>query len=106
MIHANIATITHTDPQSIEDEILTADGIIVEDSGKPSTWYAVTLALEKYGKPVALVASGDSASFAAQLNHPLLKVVSPGDQPSIDAFFTKHFPAPADPECADGVCRV
>lgn len=108
MSHATIVTISKETPASeIENTILGADGVIVEDAGNSGAWFAVTLTLEKYGKPVALIADGSSAAFGAALNHPMLKIVSPADDRSlIDAFFTKHFPAPVDPACDTNACRI
>ncbi len=108
MSHATIVTISKETPAAeIENTILGADGVIVEDAGNPGAWFAVTVALEKYGKPVALIADGASATFGTALNHPMLKIVTPTDDRAIiDAFFTKHFPAPVDPACAGDVCRI
>lgn len=108
MSHATIATISKETPAAeIENTVLGADGVIVEDVGNPGAWFGVTVALEKYGKPVALITEGASAAFGAALNHPMLKIVAPTDDRSvIDAFFTKHFPAPVDPDCRGDVCRV
>lgn len=108
MSNATIVTISSKTPAiDVENAILGADGVIVENAGNPGAWFAVTLALEKYGKPVVLIAEGDSAAFGAALNHPLLNIVSPADNRAvIDAFFTKHFPAPVDPACEGDVCRV
>ncbi|MBM3203875.1 hypothetical protein FJZ55_08245 [Candidatus Woesearchaeota archaeon] len=108
MSHATLATIpAQTAPTDIENIIMNADGVIIEDTGNPGAWFAVTLALEKYGKPVALIADGASAAFGTSLNHPMLKIIAPtDDRAAVDAFFTKHFPAPVDPDCGGDVCRI
>ncbi len=108
MSHATITTITSKIAAiEIENAILGADGVIVEGAENPGAWFAATIALEKYGKPVVLIAEGGSAIFGAALNHPMLKIVAPTDDRStIDAFFAKHFPAPVDPGCESDVCRV
>lgn len=108
MSHVTIVTITSETPvNEIENTVLGADGVIVEETASPCAWFAITIALEKYGKPVAFIAEGASAAFGAALNHPMLKIVAPTDDRSvIDAFFTKHFPAPIDPDCRGDVCRV
>lgn len=108
MSHATITTITsQIAATEIENAILGADGVIVEGTENPGAWFAATIALEKYGKPVVLIAKGDSAIFGAALRHPMLKIVAPtDDRANIDGFFTKHFPAPVDPECEGNVCRI
>jgi hypothetical protein len=88
--------------QTIEDAITSSDGVII-DGTLPSALFTVALALEKYGRPTALINGADTA-FTATITRPTF--LASAEPAAIHTFFTKHFPAPVDPTCAGDVCRV
>lgn len=88
--------------QAIEEAIASSDGVII-DGTSPISWFTVAVALEKYGRPTALV-TNTPVAFAASITHPTF--ITSADIAAVNAFFTKHFPAPVDPDCRGDVCRI
>ena len=99
--HFEIRSAELSSAQTIEDAISSSDGVMI-DEALPATWFAIAVALEKYGRPTAFI--GDRSEFAATITHPTF--LASTDPAAIRTFFTKHFPAPVDPSCEGDVCRI